>query len=184
MNNQFGGKLMNMEKFVQLDPSKHKQQFIDLNIEHLGWIVSEMLKQYQLDIVSITGFTVEEYVQMNYLNFINSYKDQGILYIIEIDDKVIGMGGIRKIDDDVCEIKRMYIKPEFRGLGFGKELFQKLIEKAITFGYTIIRLETQIFMNTAHHIYRSYGFRERDRYPGFEGLEQMLPYTIFMEKEL
>ena len=173
-----------MEKFVQFDPIKHKQEFIDLNLEHLGWIVSEMLKQYQMDIVSITGFTVKEYVQMNYLSFINIYKDKGIMYIIEIKDEAIGMGGIRKIDDDICEIKRMYIRPEFRGSGLGRKLIQKLIGQAKSFGYSIIRLETQIFMNTAHHIYRSHGFKERDVYPGFEGLEQMLPYSLFMEKEL
>ena len=130
-----------MGKIVQFNPIKHKQQFIDLNIEFLGWVVDEMIKQYNIDIVSKTGFSVKKYVQMHYKDFIKSYEEKGIMYFIEIEGKIIGMGGIRKLKDNICEIKRMYIKPEYRGLGLGKKLFQKLIETARIFGYALIRRE-------------------------------------------
>ncbi len=172
---------MKIVKFVQ---TKHKHQFINLNIKFLGWVVDEIKKQYKIDLVSLMGISVEEYIQTLYEDFIKSYEINGIIYILEIDGKAVGMGGIRKLEENICEIKRMYILPEFRGLGFGIKLFEKLIESAGVFGYSLVRLETSVFMHTAQHIYSSHGFKKCEEYLGVETPEPMKPYTLFMERKL
>ncbi|MHA1961013.1 MAG: GNAT family N-acetyltransferase [Candidatus Thorarchaeota archaeon] len=173
-----------MGRFVRFDQGKHQEQFVELNIEFLSWSADEMIARYDIDIRSLMGITAREYVETNYEDFVNSYEKDGIIYILEIDDVAMGMGGLRKQVDGICEIKRMYIRPEYRGSGYGKILFRKLIEYAKSVGYSRVRLESGIYMETAHHIYRSHGFKECKEYPGRETPEPFIPYTIFMEKNL
>ena len=67
----------------------------------------------------------------------------------------------------------MYVRPEFRGKGYGKELLQKLLMKGKEFGFSTIYLETGIFMKAAQHIHLSAGFVKRAEYP-----ETEVPSTV------
>ncbi|NVM27192.1 MAG: GNAT family N-acetyltransferase [Candidatus Helarchaeota archaeon] len=173
-----------MINFVKFDDSKHKQHFIDLNIEFLSWIVEETKQRYNIDIPSSIGITAREYVEGSYDDYTKSFEKDGIFYLLEIDDIIVGMGGLRRLDKDSCEIKRMYIRPSYRGSGFGKLLFYKLIEYGKNLGYSVVRLESSKFMTTAHHIYRSNGFKECEQFPGAETPEVTKAYSIYMEKRL
>ena len=166
----------------QIDFSKHKNEYINLNIEFLSWVVAETHKRYKINIIEIMGITAQEYVLNSYDKVMKSYEDNGMIYIVEVGGNVAGMGGVRRLKDGVCEIKRMYIKPDYRGLGYGKNLIQMLLEAAKNFGYSLVKLESSLFMKTAHQIYRSYGFKDCDEYPGVETPEPMKAYEIYMEK--
>jgi GNAT superfamily N-acetyltransferase len=91
---------------------------------------------------------------------------------------------VKKLEDEVGEIKRMYIRPEYRGQGLGTELLNKLISKAKEFNFSILRLETGDYSTTAHRVYRSAGFQERGEYPGGETPEWYKPHCLFMELNL
>ena len=72
-----------------------------------------------------------------------------------------GCVALHKIDADHCEMKRLYVRPQFRGLGLGLELAQRVIAEARKIGYKYLRLDTvEPKMTKAVAMYRRLGFRE------------------------
>jgi len=90
-----------------------------------------------------------------------------------------GCVGLRKITNDVCEMKRLYVRDNFRGLQIGKSLTEKIIAEAKRIGYKKMRLDTVPSMKAARKLYKSLGFYKTDayRYNPVEG-------TIYMELDL
>jgi len=96
--------------------------------------------------------------------------------------QIAGCGAIRPIDERICELKRMYIRPAFRGLGLGKAIAVHLIEEAQKIRYQTIRLDTATFLSVARGLYRSLGFREIGPYSDLP--EEIRKITVFMELEI
>lgn len=102
----------------------------------------------------------------------------GRLLLAFWDGTVAGMGALRPLsDEDACEMKRLYVRPEFRGHNIGRALARRLIADACEIGYRAVRLDTvQEKMDKAIHLYRELGFREMPPYQA-SGLAQ----ALFME---
>ena len=103
----------------------------------------------------------------------------GRLLLATYKDNVAGSVALRKMDDSVCEMKRLYVRPDLRGLKIGRALAEAVIEEARKAGYTRMRLDTVPSMNVARALYVSLGFGEISpyRYNPIEG-------TVFMELTL
>jgi putative acetyltransferase len=103
----------------------------------------------------------------------------GALLLVFDNDKPIACAGIRKIDHESAELKRMYVQDGYRGHGIGAKLLERCIKIAEELGYKKIRLDTLNTMQKAQALYRSFGFYEIPSYR-FNPLEG----TIYMEKEI
>jgi putative acetyltransferase len=106
-------------------------------------------------------------------------KPGGGLILSFKDERPVGCVGIRKLDDDTAELKRMYVKVEYRGYNIGIELLKRSVKLASELGYKRIRLDTLKNMTRAQSLYQSFGFYEIPSYR-FNPLEG----TIYMEKDL
>lgn len=88
----------------------------------------------------------------------------GRLYLARWDGEVAGCIGLRKIDQHNCEMKRLYVRPEFQGKGIGRALAEKVIADAREIGYSNMLLDTLPFLQTAIDMYKSMGFYEIPSY--------------------
>jgi GNAT superfamily N-acetyltransferase len=104
-----------------------------------------------------------------------------LLLLYETGDAA-GCGAFRPIDEKICELKRMYVKPEFRGQGLGRAIAIRLLEEARLCGYEIARLDTATFLKEAQALYRSLGFRVIGPY--YQVPDDILKVTVFMERRL
>jgi len=84
---------------------------------------------------------------------------EGGLIIAYADGMAIGVVGIRKFESDVCELKRMYVKNQYRGKGIGKELLDSAVNLARLLSYSTVKLDTLDSMKAAIKLYIERGFR-------------------------
>lgn len=85
---------------------------------------------------------------------------EGDLLIAIEEGQVAGCVALRKIGDQTCEMKRLYVRPGFRGQGIGRRLARAVVEEARKKGYLRMRLDTVPSMREAISLYRSLGFRK------------------------
>jgi ribosomal protein S18 acetylase RimI-like enzyme len=104
---------------------------------------------------------------------------EGRLILAIDDEKFVGTVALRKMNDDLCEMRRLYVRPEYRGRSIGKGLAETIINKAREIGYKRIRLYTLDTMKEAIGIYTSLGFREIDFY-----IDDAIDNAHFMELDL
>ena len=71
---------------------------------------------------------------------------------------------MRKVSEDIAEMKRLYVRKPYRGYGLGRQLAQMIIDKAKSLGYSSIRLDTVPSMQAAQHLYSSLGFYDIEPY--------------------
>ena len=99
----------------------------------------------------------------------------GRLLVAMYGDRHAGCIGLRKISHGICEMKRLYVKPQYRGLGIGRALAETVIEEARQIKYARMRLDTVPSMEKARVLYVSLGFKKIRpyRYNPIQGSEFM-----------
>jgi len=103
----------------------------------------------------------------------------GCLLLAEHQGQTAGCVALRRLSEGVCEMKRLYVRPQFRQQGIGRALAKAVIERAKKTGCTRMRLDTAPTMDAARDLYNSLGFKNIDayRYNPLEG-------AVFMELSL
>lgn len=103
----------------------------------------------------------------------------GRLYLARWDGAAAGCGGLRRLDEARCELKRLYVRPAFRGRRTGEALLRQLIGDARAIGYRRMLLDTLPFMDSALRLYRRFGFHDIPRYN-----DSPLAETIYLGLDL
>lgn len=105
---------------------------------------------------------------------------EGAILLAEVDGQPVGVVAVQPLEDEcACEMKRLYVKPEFRTQGIGRALATAIVEAAQEKGYDVMRLDTVASMTPARRLYRSLGFEERSAY-----YHNPLDDAVYMERSL
>lgn len=100
--------------------------------------------------------------------------------VMKDDDIPVGCGCLKKYDNNFVEIKRMYIKSEYRGNGYSKKILENLEKWALELGYTKAVLETGLNQTEALSLYKKCGYHKIDNYGPYIGVAN----SICFEKTL
>ncbi len=160
------------------ETDSHYQHVRELIAEYIAWD-SSRTRELGLDVNELLHFQYSqghESIPGDYI------APAGALLLATYDAKVAGCGAVHKLTSEVCEMKRVYVRPQFRGLGIGRQLASTLIATAREAGYRLMRLETTTFMEGAISLYTSLGFHTCDAY--YLIPQSFRQITVFMELDL
>lgn len=142
--------------------------------ENADFIELCILLDANLDKIVGRKFQREKYHQYNVLHDIHD------VVIIYIEENPVACGSFKKYDTDIAEIKRVFVKKEFRGQGLSKILMRELEQKARNAGYKKLYLETGELLAASMHLYSSIGFTIIDNYGPYKDMKE----SICMEKKI
>ena len=148
-------------------------------IEYLTWGNDNMQMLY-----GVHPHHPEEQVEQDIKMIDKFLPPDGRLMLAFLDNNACGIGCLKSINEEIGEVKRMYVNPSVRRVGAGRALLQSLIDEARKTGYKKIRLDSPKFMEAAHALYRSFGFKDIPAYPEVEIPEEFRQYLLFMELDV
>lgn len=149
-----------------------------VNATHLVDEVRILFNEYQKSLGVDLCF--QDY-EMELLSLPGKYDyPDGRLYLITVDEQLAGCIALRRFDAQCCEMKRLYVRPSFRGLRLGQRLVDKIIDDAKIIGYQEMVLDTLASLESAVSLYRKLGFEEvSPYYPN--PLEDVLYFKLKLE---
>lgn len=131
-------------KIIKAESSDEIQIIRELFIEYAAELKVDLCFQgFQKELDSLPGKYAEP---------------EGSLLLLEADNQTVGCVALRKIEDGTCEMKRLYLKPDYRKYGFGRVLAEKIIEIAKEKGYKKMNLDTLERLSAAIALYQKLGF--------------------------
>ncbi len=158
---------------------------IDLNAEYLHFVFDGVAERFGVGLADLfPGGDIRAYLPEALPKILGPGPPSSIFYLIERGGAVIGMGGIRRVRDGVCEMKRVYLRDAAKGLGLGRALVERLMADAAGFGYRQMLLDTAPTLTTAIALYQRLGFAPIPPYPEVEVPAIMHPNWVFMARAL
>jgi GNAT superfamily N-acetyltransferase len=106
----------------------------------------------------------------------------GTLLLARVDGQAAGCIALKPLGPDIGELKRMYVRPAYRGRGLGLLLGERLIGEARQRGYHLLRLDSADTMASAHRLYRKLGFQPASPY--YQASPDIMARALFMELTL
>ncbi|WP_395137759.1 GNAT family N-acetyltransferase [Armatimonas sp.] len=171
-------------EFIAANITSHRDKLIELNIEYLSWVFAGIEELFSVPVDEVVGMPASEYVPSVIDKICGDPPPKGIFYLVKVDNKLAGMGGLRFLRTGVAEIKRLYFRPEFRGMKLGELTLSRLLADARAFGYKSVCLDTALFMKSAHRLYETNGFSDCSAYEGVEVPSEFHSRWRFMERTL
>lgn len=170
--------------FAEARPGARRDTVLELNVEYMSWLFEAFERHFGIDIAGVLGASAADYVRSKIDAICDERPPEGVFYLVELDGQPAGMGGLRRLDAATCEIKRIFVRPAFRGLGLGERILERLLDDGRAFGYQRARLESGPFMTHAHRAYERLGFVDREPYAEAEVPAPFHSRWRFMERGL
>jgi ribosomal protein S18 acetylase RimI-like enzyme len=140
-------------------------------------VVRELIEEYVRALGVDLGF---QEIERELADLAGTYGPPGgVILVARAASEIAGCVALRALEEDACEMKRLYVRPAFRGSGLGKQLALELIDRARALGYRRMRIDTLPQMQAARKLYEALGFREIEPYRF-----NPVPGTAFMELAL
>ncbi|OYT87672.1 MAG: hypothetical protein CFE46_11040 [Burkholderiales bacterium PBB6] len=186
-------------EFIAADVDVHREPLVELNVAYLTWVFEELAALLGVSVHTLIGQSVEAHVRAGIDELCGCKPPAGRFYLLRVrgasagasddspDWQWAGMGGLRdlgKLSQGVAEIKRVYIRPAFRGQALASQLMQRLLADASMLGYQRVCLDSAQFMQGAHRLYERHGFVDAAAYPGTEVPAELHPHWRFMARSL
>jgi len=137
----------------------------NLQLRQYQFVDQDTVWQLHVDGLNQTGsFVDDRKYDQDVLHIKETYLDNGGEFLVALlDNKIVGMGGLLKMDDQTAEVKRMRVDVNYQGQGIGSFILEKLIQKAKELGYKKLELDTTENMIAAQRLYEKFGFKEFKR---------------------
>lgn len=164
-----------MLQLIQLGPQEHEPTVRQLFLEYLQLFHEKLNQEHGI------SFDMEPILDRFMMGIHEFYPPQGRIYLANCDGQIVGVGCLKQLSEEACEIKRMFVRPEYRGRGFGKGILDQLNADARSIGYTKIYLDSPKFFTISHKMYQSRGFQSIEPYPGSEGAGIAPDLWVYME---
>jgi GNAT superfamily N-acetyltransferase len=175
---------MPTQEFIVASVASHREELIQLNVEYLSWVFTEIESLFGVPVDEIVGMPIRDYVPTVIDKVCGDPPPKGIFYLVKADNQLAGMGGLRFLRPEMAEVKRVYIRPEFRGRKLGELTLHRLLDDAKAFGYKSVCLDTGVFMTAAQRLYEASRFTDCAAYDGVEVPEAFHSRWRFMERTL
>ena len=172
-----------MAELVLFDPEIHNEDYFQLVLEHRLNTAERLKKSHQIEWSEYLGQPITEYVKNEFKTLVTLMPPDEAVYLSYFEGHAAGMGRISRLRKEAGEIKQMYVRPQYRGRGFAKQMLMKLLLMGRELGYTTFLLDVWMLEFAARHIYQSAGFVEVERYTENSLPLFMVPYYVFMEKK-
>ena len=173
-------------RFVPFETGNDEQRaaVLDLTQEYFRWMNGEISSLCGFSIPDIVGMDLSDYVVATMTGMCANQPPDGAFYLVEHHGEAAGMGGLRRLPDGAAEIVRIYTRPAYRGRGIGARTIAKLVDEARRCGYQRLKLDTGVFMTSAHRIYAAAGFTFTEPYEGAEPPAVLHPHWLFMHTDI
>ena len=140
-----------------------------------------LYKEYADMLVKTDPVFTKSLEQQNYDEEIEHLEEKyglpkGRIYLLYLDGSLAGCVGMKPSDETHAELKRLFVRPEFRGNNLGERMVRRIMDDAREEGYAFLRLDTLPGLKSALKLYRRLGFYEVEPY-----YNCLVPGTIFME---
>ncbi len=179
-----------MPRLVPARRDQHAQALMALNTEYLAWVFAQIEQRFGALPAELAARPVADYAADMLDKVCAEAPPLGCFYLLEmpagagLPHQLAGMGGLRRLDAQRAEVKRIFVRPGFRGLGLGALLMQRLLDDARSFGYRQLCLDSGPFMPEAQALYERLGFQDSPPHAGTEVPEPLRPFWRFMQRPL
>lgn len=171
--------------FIHVDndnPGAARDSMHRVEAEYLAWVRSEISKCFPA-LATRGDLLHRPDGDAHVPQALCAWHAQGtMLYLIEVDGEPAGMCGLRSLASGTAEIKRLYVRPAYRGMQLGSLALRRLLADAHQRGYARICLDTAHFMKAAQAVYEAHGFTDCAAYEGTEVPVAMRSRWRFMQR--
>jgi GNAT superfamily N-acetyltransferase len=160
---------------------------LERDVPHIRELLLEYLtvgSQRMREVYAMEMGSLEKMVADDLAHLVRFSPPGGRLLLCFVDGRPAGTASLKALSAGMGEIKRMFVRPAFRRQGIGRALLTRLLDEAEQIGYQRLRLDSPIFFEDAHRLYRSLGFVDIGAYEEVEIPKAFHQRWVFMEKAL